>query len=120
MIQPQKHTDNQSKQLLVENQLDKQNCTKPRFQSIPSSSFSLFRAVLSPLGPVSSRISDLREFAAIGRYYATESMLLWDEKKLEYSDNKTQEFGDQKIESYYESVLNGELEFKRDPNQKLF
>ena len=47
-------------------------------------------------------------------------MLLWDEKKLEYSDNKTQEFGDQKIESYYESVLNGELEFKRDPNQKLF
>ena len=41
-------------------------------------------------------------------------------KKLEYSDNKTQEFGNQKIESYYESVLNGELEFKTDPNQKIF
>ena len=66
------------------------------------------------------KIADKIEFLKIAHYYATESMLVWDEKKLEYSDNKTQEFGDQKIESYYESVLNGELEFKRDPNQKLF
>ena len=75
---------------------------------------------MKPLSFVSVKIADKIEFLKIAHYYATESMLFWDEKKLEYSDYKTQEFGDQKIERYYESVINGELEFKSDPNQKIF
>ena len=75
---------------------------------------------MKPISLVSVKIDDKIEFLKIAHYYATESMLFWDKKKLDYSDYKTQEFGDQKIESYYESVINGELEFKSDPNQKIF
>ena len=93
---------------------------KPRFQSIPSSSFSLFRAVLSPLGPVSSRISDLREFAAIGRYYATESMLVWDSKAGEYNSTLTPEFGSHTLKEFYENVLSQGIKGQELGSHKLF
>ena len=92
----------------------------PKFFYFPSVLFQILIYMLKPFSFGSRKIADKIEFLKIAHYYATESMLLWDEKKLEYSDNKTQEFGNQKIESYYESVLNGELEFKTDPNQKIF
>ena len=92
----------------------------PKYFYFPSFVFKILIYIMKPFSLVSVKIADKIEFLKIAHYYATESMLEWDEKKLEYSDNKTQEFGDQKIESYYESVLNGELEFKTDPNQKIF
>ena len=92
----------------------------PKYFYFPSFVFKILIYIMKPISLVSVKIDDKIEFLKIAHYYATESMLFWDEKKLEYSDYKTQEFGDQKIERYYESVINGELEFKSDPNQKIF
>ena len=54
-----------------------------------------------PLSKISKKIQDFREFLKIAYYYATESMLFWDEKNRAYSSNKTPEFGKDTLEEYY-------------------
>ena len=68
----------------------------------------------------SRKLADKIEFLKIAHYYATESMLYWDEKSKVYLDHKTKEFGDEKIDSHYESILSGKLKLNSDFNQKLF
>jgi divinyl chlorophyllide a 8-vinyl-reductase len=52
----------------------------PRFKRVPVGLLDAIIAVLSVLGKLSSTLADKAELARIGRYYATESMLVWDEK----------------------------------------
>ena len=37
----------------------------------------------------------------IAHFYATESMLVWDEQAKKYSDKKTPETGSEKLEDFY-------------------
>ena len=48
----------------------------PRFRRVPLAIFDAARFALAPLGRVSTRCAAKAELARIGRYYATESMLL--------------------------------------------
>ena len=63
-------------------------------------SFCLF-----PLSFLSQKIKDFREFLAIAQFYATESMLLWDPKKLRYDDKNTPEYGSDTLEDFYRKVI---------------
>ena len=76
----------------------------PRFRRVPLWVFDGIISVLSLLGRVSSRLADTAEFARIGRYYASESMLLWDDEKGEYDADATPSFGKETLEAFYGRV----------------
>jgi divinyl chlorophyllide a 8-vinyl-reductase len=71
----------------------------------------LLRAVATTLdvpGFLSSRIADKAEFARIGHYYATESMLLWDQERRCYDADATPEFGSITLRDSYRAQLSGD------------
>lgn len=77
----------------------------PRFRHVP---VRLFDAIVTTLGALSRVIPPLRdkaEFARIGRYYATESMLVWDDQSGRYDEAATPSFGEQTLHEVYARVL---------------
>ena len=62
---------------------------------------------LSLGGLVSGKLRAKAELARIGRYYATESMLLWDGAR--YDADATPEFGSDRLEDHYAAILRGEV-----------
>ena len=82
--------------------------------------FLVITYALIPLSIVSKKIRDLREFLKIAYYYATESMLFWDEKIGSYSSNKTPEYGNESLEEYYKKILKNDVVYKELKDQKLF
>ena len=82
--------------------------------------FLIIIYVLMPLSKISKKIQDFREFLKIAYYYATESMLFWDEKNRAYSSNKTPEFGKDTLEDYYKKILDKDIAYKELRDQKLF
>jgi divinyl chlorophyllide a 8-vinyl-reductase len=62
---------------------------------------------LSLAGLVSPRLRAKAELARIGRYYATESMLVWDGTR--YDAEATPEFGTDRLEDHYAAMLRGEV-----------
>ncbi|MED5227344.1 MAG: NAD(P)H-binding protein [Pseudomonadota bacterium] len=82
--------------------------TQPKFIYLPSILFKVFSTLLQPIGMLSSRVNDIREFMRIAYYYATESMLVWDKDNGVYSSEATPEFGNDTIKSFYlEMVQDG-------------
>ena len=82
--------------------------------------FLIIIYVLMPLAKISKKIQDFREFLKIAYYYATESMLFWDEKNHAYSSDKTPEFGKDTLEDYYKKILDKDIVYKELKDQKLF
>jgi divinyl chlorophyllide a 8-vinyl-reductase len=78
-----------------------------RTRSVPPMLLQAVAAALSLPAIVSSSADDKREFARIGHYYATESMLVWDHEGTCYSDEATPEFGDTSLEDSYRAQLEG-------------
>lgn len=64
-------------------------------------------AGLSLGGRLSARWRAKAELARIGRYYATESMLVWD--GVRYTAEATPEFGSDRLEDHYAAILRGEV-----------
>ena len=87
---------------------------------ISPSLFLVIIYVLMPLSKISKKIQDFREFLKIAYYYATESMLFWDEKNYAYSSDKTPEFGKDTLEDYYKKILDKDIVYKELKDQKLF
>ena len=87
---------------------------------ISPSLFLVIIYVLMPLSKISKKIQDFREFLKIAYYYATESMLFWDEKNHAYSSDKTPEFGKDTLEDYYKKILDKDIVYKELKDQKLF
>ena len=79
----------------------------PRFRQVPVSMLDAIIGVLSMLGTVSPRLRAKAELARIGRYYATESMLVWDEGKGRYDAAATPSFGSDKLRDHYRAVIAG-------------
>jgi divinyl chlorophyllide a 8-vinyl-reductase len=53
------------------------------------------------------------ELARIGRYYATESMLVWDAARGAYDAEATPEHGRDTLQAHYARVLRGEVADER-------
>lgn len=73
----------------------------PRFKHVPVGLMSAVVAVLSIFGKVSTRLNDKAELARIGRYYATESMLVWNGTTRRYEAEATPEFGTETLGDHY-------------------
>jgi divinyl chlorophyllide a 8-vinyl-reductase len=63
---------------------------------------------LSLAGRFSRKLADKAEFARIGRYYATESMLVWDEARQRYDADATPETGSETLFDFYARLVRGE------------
>lgn len=77
----------------------------PRFRRVP---VRMMDAIVGTLGALSRVIPPLRdkaEFARIGRYYATESMLVWDAAAGRYDADATPAFGELTLRDHYARVL---------------
>ena len=73
----------------------------PRFTQVPVAMMTAIIGVLSLFGLVSKRARDKAELARIGRYYATESMLVWDTSTQRYDPDTTPEYGTQTLTAHY-------------------
>ena len=83
----------------------------------------LFDAIVTTLGALSRVIPPLRdkaEFARIGRYYATESMLVWDEAAGRYDEAATPSFGEETLRELYARVLREGLEGQELGDHTMF
>jgi divinyl chlorophyllide a 8-vinyl-reductase len=78
-----------------------------RFKQVPVAMMDVIIAVLSFLGRVIPSLADKAELARIGRYYATESMLVWDAQSGAYDAAVTPSTGTQTLFDYYADLVKG-------------
>jgi len=77
----------------------------PRFKSIPVGFLDLIIGVLHVIGKIIPGVADKAELARIGRYYATESMLVWDAVAKRYDAQLTPTHGTQTLYQAYAKWL---------------
>lgn len=78
-----------------------------RFRCVPVALLDIIVGVLGALGRVAPQLSEKAELARIGRYYATESMLMLDSKTGRYDADATPATGTDTLFDFYRSVLAG-------------
>jgi divinyl chlorophyllide a 8-vinyl-reductase len=81
----------------------------PRFTSVPVKFFDVIAGVLGTLGTIIPPLRDKADFARIGRYYATESMLVWDPVAQRYDADATPSFGTDTLDAHYRRMLRGNV-----------
>jgi divinyl chlorophyllide a 8-vinyl-reductase len=80
----------------------------PRFRQVPVALIDAIAGGLGLLGRASARMADKAEFARIGRYYATESMLVLDPATGRYDADATPSTGSETLEGFYARLIRGE------------
>ena len=80
---------------------------KPRFKQVPLRLLDIVVALLSQLGRLMPALAAKAELARIGRYYATESMLVWDSGLGRYDALATPSFGTRTLVDHYRDLLSG-------------
>lgn len=81
----------------------------PRFRSVSPKLLSGAGAVLGAIGRVIPPLADKAEFARIGHYYATESMLVWNAAQSRYDAEATPEFGSDTLREHYARLIRGDV-----------
>jgi divinyl chlorophyllide a 8-vinyl-reductase len=85
----------------------------PRFKQVPPALLDAIVAVLSTIGRVVPALAAKAELARIGRYYATESMLVWDAEQRRYDAAATPSFGTRTLVAHYRDLLSGAASSER-------
>lgn len=80
----------------------------PRFKRVPVGLMDAIVGVLSLVGKIIPAAADKAELARIGRYYATESMLVWDAKAQRYDAQATPSYGSETLLDAYARWLKGD------------
>ncbi len=77
----------------------------PKYRRVPVGLFKLAAAMLAPFARLSPKLAAKAEFARIGRYYAIESMLVWDEERGRYDAGATPAAGTETLRDHYARML---------------
>jgi len=85
----------------------------PRFGHLPIGLLDTVIAVLTVLGRVVPRFAAKAELARIGRYYATESMLVWNATARRYDADATPSAGTDTLFDHYAALLRGDARSDR-------
>ena len=85
----------------------------PRFRSVPLGLLDAIAGSLAVLGRIVPALGAKAELARIGRYYAAESMLVWDAQAGRYDAAATPSTGTQTLQDYYRAVIAGEAKVER-------
>lgn len=78
---------------------------EPKFLKVPIEIMDFAIGVLDFLVKIFPSLEDAAEFGKIGRYYAAESMLVWDPKTGKYDADRTPSYGKDTLEEFFEKVL---------------
>ena len=81
---------------------------EPRFKSVPVGFLDVIIGALHLIGKLIPAVADKAELARIGRYYATESMLVWNAQSNRYDAELTPSHGTQTLFASYEMWMNGQ------------
>lgn len=92
----------------------------PKYKSFPTKLLDAIRLLLLIISPFSNWAKNKSELIKIAKYYATESMLIWDEKKKCYDANMTPSTGKDTLRDYFYSIRNLDLELEIDRDSKLY
>ena len=79
----------------------------PKFTRVPVAILDVIIGVLGTLGRIVPALADKAELARIGRYYATESMLVWDPVRERYDADATPSTGTETLFDYYATLVRG-------------
>jgi divinyl chlorophyllide a 8-vinyl-reductase len=85
----------------------------PRFKQVPVALMDVIIALLGTAGRVLPALAAKAELARIGRYYATESMLVWDAVAGRYDAAATPSTGSDTLREHYARMLRGEATVER-------
>ncbi len=85
----------------------------PRFRHVPVALLDGIIRVLDGLGRLRPALADKAELARIGRYYATESMLVLDQTTGRYDAAETPSVGTETLFEFYARLLRGEASVER-------
>ena len=80
----------------------------PRFKSVPVAMLDVIAGMLGVLGKVVPPLAAKAELARIGRYYATESMLVLDTATGRYDAEATPSTGRDTLADFYARLISGE------------
>ena len=92
----------------------------PKYKSFPTKILDAIRLLLLIISPFSNWAKNKSELIKIAKYYATESMLIWDETKKCYDSNMTPSTGKDTLRDYFYSIRNLDLELEIDRDSKLY
>ena len=92
----------------------------PKYKSFPTKLLDAIRLLLLIISPFSNWAKNKSELIKIAKYYATESMLIWDEKKKCYDPNMTPSTGKDTLRDYFYSIKNLDLQLEIDRDSKLY
>ncbi len=84
-----------------------------RVKRVPVKLLDAIAATLALAGRVAPPLRAKAELARIGRYYATESMLVWDAARGRYDADATPEHGRDTLEAHCAAMLRGEIADQR-------
>lgn len=85
----------------------------PRFKSVPPAMLDMIAGTLGVLGRVAPALAAKAELARIGRFYATESMLVWNPETGRYDADATPETGADRLIDFQARLLSGEDTLRR-------
>ena len=77
-----------------------------RVRRVPPGLLAVIAWTLGLLGRVIPTLARKAEYARIGHYYATESMLVWDADRQLYDESATPSWGTHQLEDHYRDILN--------------
>jgi divinyl chlorophyllide a 8-vinyl-reductase len=84
-----------------------------RFKHVPVALIDAIVGGLGLLGRFNARLADKAELARIGRYYATESMLVLDPATGRYDPDATPSFGSRTLLDHYVRLARGDIVVER-------
>jgi divinyl chlorophyllide a 8-vinyl-reductase len=93
---------------------------EPRWRQVPLGLLDGAIGVLAAAGRVWPRLADKAELARIGRYYATESMLVWDAARGRYDEEATPSTGSDTLLDWYAALLRGEAALPERGDHAVF
>ncbi|MEM1412631.1 MAG: NAD(P)H-binding protein [Pseudomonadota bacterium] len=93
---------------------------EPAFREVPPALLAGAAKVLAVPGRFLPGLAAKAELARIGHYYATESMLLWDEDARAYDAQRTPETGKDTLEAFYQRAALTGLEDQALGDHRLF
>ena len=92
----------------------------PKYRSFPIKILDVIGLFFLIGSPFSIWAKNKFELLKIAKYYATESMLAWDEDKMCYDALKTPSTGNDTLEQYFYAIKNQKLELNIDRDSKLY
>jgi divinyl chlorophyllide a 8-vinyl-reductase len=78
---------------------------EPKFRNMPVRMFDIIIPVLSVLAKIFPKLEDKAEFARIGKYYCSESMLVLNQETGRYDESITPSYGTDTLRDFYRRVL---------------